>query len=123
MAVKTVRDILMADATVTSLVADRISPLVMSQEITYPAITLERFDLQPSNALGGDAALDKNIVEVDTFAETYALAREIADAVRAALAAAAVQLVREQDHFESTPLPGAYRIEQQFLVFTSGAGV
>lgn len=118
MADKVIRDILVADAAVTALVAQRISPLIKEQGVTPPAVTIRRSSLEPTNHLRGDGDLDRNTVTVDSWATTYAQAREVADACRAALIAQRIQMVSELDNFEPGVDPGLYNVSQQYLVWT-----
>lgn len=119
MAVKTVRDVLVAAGAVTTLVpASRITPLVRPQAISVPAITLQRISLTPNNHLRGDAGLDANRVQLDAYAETYAAARAVADACRAALVAAGHLLQTEFDSHEPETDPDLYRVTQEYNVWT-----
>lgn len=119
MAVKTVRDVLIADAAFSALVpAARVTPLVRPQDVIVPATTLQRITLSPSNHLAGDGAADQNRVQVDHYAETYAAARAMADAARAALVAAGHLLQLEFDNYESATAPELFRVTQEFQVWT-----
>lgn len=118
MAVKTIRDALVADAGVTALVGARISPLIKAQAITLPAITLQRSGTTPQNHLRGHAGVDDNRVQLDAWASTYDLARQVAAAARAALQAAG--------HFCESELPDdydpeteTYRVIQEWSVWTT----
>jgi hypothetical protein len=116
MAVKTVRDILVADSAVTSLVGQRISPVLTAQDTTLPYVILTRVSLAPMNNITDPPSLDSNRVQVDSFSETYAQARQVADACRAALEASNVTMESEFDNFE--PDVSEYRVTQDFLVWT-----
>lgn len=117
MADKIVRDILIADATVTGLVDDRISPVLKQQGIKYPVVTLDRTELTPTNHLTGDAGLDSVLVGVRSWATTYKEARQVADACRAAIVAAGHLMQSERDNYEDGIDPGLYLITQEFQVW------
>lgn len=116
MAIETVRDILVADGTVTGLVGQRISPVMTAQNTDLPYVILTRISLVPSNHLHGRPTLDANRVQLDVYAETYAQARTIADACRSALEAQDIAMESEIDNYE--PDVAEYRITQDFLVWT-----
>jgi hypothetical protein len=117
MADKIVRDILIADPTVSGLVGQKISPLIMSQGISPPAITTKRVDLSPQNALSGHAGLDENEIDVESWATTYVEARQIADAVRAAIQRAGILMIGEFDNYEQLVDPGLYSVTQKYSVW------
>lgn len=111
--------ILLADATVTSLVGTRIYPLTRPQEMQVPSITLRRIILTPSNSLGGDSSLDYTRLQVDSLDVTYLGARAVADAVRAALKAANIQMLTEiDDQPQLLPVGIADQIIQEFQVWS-----
>jgi hypothetical protein len=116
MAVKTVRDILVADVSVTALVGQRISPTTRAQDTTLPCVVLSLISVVPTNHLNGAPTLDANRVQLDVFAETYASARAVADACRASLETAGVAMDNEIDDFE--PDVSEHRITQDFMVWT-----
>ena len=116
MAVKTVRDILVAASPVTALVGQRISPVIAAQDTALPHVVLTRVSLAPVNHIHGPPTLDQNRVQLDAFANTYAEARAVADACRDALEAGGVTMESEFDNFE--PDVAEYRITQDFLVWT-----
>lgn len=116
MAVQAIRTILMADAAVVALVGQNVEPVRRDQATPLPSVVLQRVSLVPANHLKGAPTLDENRVQLDVFAETYAAARQIADACRAALEAADVVMDRENDNFE--PDVSDYRITQDYLIWT-----
>lgn len=118
MAIKTVRDVLVAASAVTALVpAARITPLIRPQSIVVPAITLQRISTVPQNHLRGDGDLDDNSVQLDVWADSYLSARSIADACRTALAALAMTF--ENDGYEPETAPELYRVTQTYQVWTN----
>jgi hypothetical protein len=111
-AIEEVRDLLVADAGVLALVAQRISPLLRAQNETLPCVTLSLVSVVPANHLNGAPTLDQNRVQVDSWAATYTAARSVADACRAALEAAGLTMEGEFDTFE--PDVSEYRVTQDF---------
>lgn len=111
--------ILLNDTTVSGLVAARIFPLILPQETQVPAITLRRITMTPTNHLTGDAGLDNARLQVDSLDVTYAGARAVADAVRAAMNTAGVQMTNEIDVEPSLlPVGIANQIIQEFQVWS-----
>lgn len=120
MAVKLAGDVLRADAATTALVpASRITPIIRPQSITTPAITLQRISKTPQNHLRGWGTLDANLVQVDVWADSYLVARNIADTARAALQAATYIMDSELDDYDEDVDPPLYRITQTWQVWTS----
>lgn len=117
MADKIVRDILIADTAVAALVADRIEYSIKQQGELYPAITVKRSEVQPTNHLTGDALLDRCVVQVDSWAHELADARQVAEACRAAIVNAGHLLQDAHDNYEPGIDPGLYLITQDFQVW------
>lgn len=117
MADKIVRDVLIAYAPLTAIVGDRISPLIKSQGVVTPAITLRRGHTEPQNHLTGNGSLDAVTVFCDCWADSYVQARDVADKARAALIAAGIQLENEFDNYEPAIDPGLYNVSQEYLVW------
>lgn len=83
-----VRDRLMADATVASLVADRVYQLVLAQQPTLPAIRIQLIDEPQSYHFRGPDGSKRARVQIDSFgreAAGYLAVNEVAEAVEGAL--------------------------------------
>jgi hypothetical protein len=117
MSIEAVRAVLVADATVLSLVGQRISPFLAAQGIDRPYVTLQRTALTPQNHLRGNGNLDYVRVQVDSWAETYESVRNVANACRAAWEAAGNSVLGEFDNYDPQVDPGLYRITQDFQVW------
>lgn len=115
MAVKVVRDVLVADSGVTALVGTRISPSPLVQDVTMPSVGLQRIAHVPQNTLRTDGNLDANRVQLDAWATTYAQSRDVATACRAALQTAGHQLELESDDFD--PEAKLYRVIQDWSIW------
>lgn len=116
MPIQTVRTVLLAASGVTALVGSRVSPVMRDQSETLPCVTLTLASVAPLNHLDGAPTLDANLVQVDSWAETYTQARDVANACRAALEAANVVMNGEFDNYE--PEVTEYRVTQEFSVWT-----
>lgn len=117
MALKTVRDILVAASGVTSLVSQRVSYEIRQQDTVLPAVTLLLVSTVPMNHMRGQPTLDSNRVQVDCWAETKTAVWQLADACRAAMEAAnCVMLSGSDGEYEPDVL--AYRVTQDFSVWT-----
>jgi hypothetical protein len=116
MPIKTVRDLLVADSAVTALVGARVSPQFKDQAEALPCVTLVLVSVVPQNHLGGAPTLDQNQVQVDSWAATYAAARGVADACRAALETAGLKMENEFEDYDQEA--DEYRVSQDFTVWT-----
>jgi hypothetical protein len=111
--------ILSAAAPVVAIVGTRISPLIRAQDLVLPAVTMQRITTTPSNIFAGNGGLDDTRLQVDCWDATYAGARAIAIAVRAAFDAVPVLMTLELDGFELEPAPsGVYRITQEYQLWS-----
>lgn len=120
MAVQTVFDILSADSTVSSIVTDRITPLIRVQDLPLPAVTLSRVSVVPINLMDRPDGTDDNRVQVDSWDQTYAGVRALASACRSALERAGYPMMSEMDNFDaSAELSGYYRVTQEFSMWLS----
>jgi hypothetical protein len=113
--------VLKADSTVTGIVGSgsnaKISPLIKSQGITPPAVTLQRISLTPQNHLRGNGGLDQVRIQLDAWCTTYDRARSLANACRNALETAGHVMESEIDNYDPETDPGLYRITQDFLIW------
>lgn len=79
-----IRTLLLADATVAGLVADRIYPLVLPQKPTLPAVTYQRISTPIQYAQGGPSLATPRL-QIDCWAGDYDSAKALAAAVAAVL--------------------------------------
>lgn len=79
---KTVADALIADATVTAILGDRIYPVLAPATAPLPFATWRRQAVQREQTLSGPMGLPTVILALELYAETYEQARELADACR-----------------------------------------
>lgn len=77
--------LLLADPTITAAVGERISPVVLRQETALPSLVYRRLDSDPEYTLAGRAGWRTARVQVACWAQEYAEARTLAEAVRNAL--------------------------------------
>jgi hypothetical protein len=120
-AVKSIRDILIADPSVVSIVgADdqaRISPLMRPQDEALPSVVITEA-VEALNTLTGTAGIDHCTYTVDSYATTYAGAHELAGVCRAAVEAAGGLMISEQDNFDaSAELSGICSVTQDFSLW------
>jgi hypothetical protein len=76
---------LQSDAGVSALVETRIYPLVVPQDATLPALAYQRISGPRDHAHDGPTGLARARVQLTYVASTYAAAKELAEAARAAL--------------------------------------
>jgi hypothetical protein len=126
---KYLRRVLVADAGVAALAADRVYTEVLPQSPVVPAVVFTEVSGDEDVALDGPTGTRARRLQVDSWAKTRAEATSLALAVRGALAghdgAAAglvvesVFLVTERWDFDSET--ALYRTSQDYEVWTSGA--
>ena len=80
-----VRSRLNGFAGLTSLVASRIHPLTLPQNVTYPAVSYSKVSVERVRAMGADPGLALARFQVSCWATTYAAVRDVGEQVRAAL--------------------------------------
>jgi hypothetical protein len=111
--------VLQAAAPVTALVGTRISPLIRTQDSTLPAITMLRVAVLPQNNLLSNGNLDQTRMQIDSWGATSADVRSVSNAVRSAMEAAGILMMNElPEQFEEDPMPGVFRIIQEFTVWS-----
>jgi len=77
-----------SDAGLTALVSDRVYPVKAPQEPSYPLVSYSMISGQPQNTLDGTGSLNNSLFQFDVYADTYAEALSVADALEAAMAVA-----------------------------------
>jgi hypothetical protein len=65
--------------------ANRVYPLLLPQQPTYPAVTYQQISSVASHAMGQDSPLTRLRVQVNSWGKTYAEARALATEVEARL--------------------------------------
>ncbi len=117
MVIDTLVAALKAAAGVTSLVSTRIYPLQVEPGVAMPYVVVELLNATPVNSLRGWDGIDANRVLVSIFATTYDAARDVAAAVRTALAAANGLCEQEgdQDFDAATRM---HRLTQQWFMWS-----
>lgn len=72
---------LTADTTIFAVTSARIYPVVMPQNVSFPAITFERISSQPINGLAGYLGMDNARIMLNVWATRYDEAKELAEDV------------------------------------------
>lgn len=80
-----VRDALVSDPSVASLVGDRVYPVIAPASASLPLITWRRSAIQRVQTLSGPGGFPTVILAVDIYAVTYEAVRELADRCRRCL--------------------------------------
>ena len=78
-------DLLSSDAGVSGVVSNRIYPVKLPQDPTYPAITYFRVSALRHSAMGNDTGIVEKRVQISSWAELYADANNLAERVRDAM--------------------------------------
>lgn len=92
----------------------RVYPLLRPEGAPVPAVTYQRVGNTPINSLDGSSGLDYVRIQFDSWAATYAEAKQLAREVRTAMEAAPFKalLVLDLDDYEQATR--LYRITQDF---------
>ena len=109
---------LAADAAVSALAGTRVYPVILPQGATFPAVTFSAVGGNPNNTLEGQSNLLNTRVQFDSWGQSPATVKSLADAVEAAIAGASgfTALPMPQiDGFDSEP--ELFRVIQDFSVF------
>lgn len=115
-AIKTIRDLLIADPIVNGIVGNDVYPLLNPEDSTLPSITLQRLQTDPENVLKGAAPLNANHVIASIWCAKYQDALTLRDAARAVLETNGLLLEQETEDYD--PVVRTYRISQQWLIWT-----
>lgn len=108
---------LAADSTVSGLVSARIYPLLMPSPPVLPALVYQRVADAPQFGVDGYHNLEQVRVQLSCWDKTYAGAKTLAAATRAAMAAAplyGIFLMDLDDYDSETKL---YRVLQDFSIW------
>jgi len=80
-----VRKIMVDDAGIGALAANRIYPHILPQDATLPAITWQRISGAHLEDMGGEDLLARPRIQVNCWGASYSDASDLRDAVRTAL--------------------------------------
>lgn len=100
---------------VSALVGTRIFPVVMEEKGAWPRISYQRISGGFISSLSGYCGLEHPRIQVDCWARSYSVAKELAVKVRAAMAGAASfqsRMISDQDFYE--PDVNIYRVSLDF---------
>lgn len=82
---KAIYSILTSDADVNALVSGRVYPQIAAQGATFPFVVYLLTNVGPSDTKSGVSTLDEVRYDIVVAAETYAVAADLTEKVRAAL--------------------------------------
>jgi len=121
---------LLAYATLTALVSDRIWPMILHidetvKHVIYPAVTYQRTDGPRESALGAEMGLAHPGIQIDSWGKTYASAKAVATQARAALQRwsseatdpVVLDCLLESDGDEYEPGANIYHVRQEWTVW------
>lgn len=118
--------LMMASSEISGAADDRIYPLVAPDCVATPYITYQRISGERWNSLAGSVGKAQPRIQIDVWAETYAAAKQLGDAIRRALDGyrgtvggiriGALRIESDQDFFENDPVPALYRVSMDFRV-------
>lgn len=100
--------------------ATRITPLVLPQHPTFPALTFQRIANTRENSFDAGGGIDNPRVQVDSWAETRQAARELAMEVKRVVENATAfggWLISDAEFYEHDVDPRLYRVSQDFSLW------
>ena len=77
--------LLLSNSTVTAIIADQISPLVLPESAKYPAVTYQVISSIAEYTNDGPAGFARTRIELNAWATTYGSSKAVAQAIRAVL--------------------------------------
>lgn len=125
-------NLLLSDVAIVAVVGQRIYPQRRAQGSVYPSIVSTRVSGQPQYADDGEVGLQNARVQVDSYAENYTDAKDLAQLVRTRLSAFSgvhagidfsyIMLDEERDLNEGGANAAEYpaRVAMDFIVWTRG---
>lgn len=105
-----------ADQRFISLAADRLSPILLNEQSSFPAATYQVVSTRPLYALDGRIDLTKTRVQIDSWSKSYGQSKALANTITAILDASTldVQLLSSTDLYEREAQ--LYRVMTEFSV-------
>ena len=76
---------LTTDPTLTALVGNRVTPVLLPQDVTYPAITFNRVSTERIQTLSGSTGLARASFQVSAFSPDHTEMLTVASGIREAL--------------------------------------
>lgn len=117
------KKVLTDNAGVAAILAGRVYPVILPQNVTYPALAYQKVTGAPDMALDGESGLTRNRFQIDAYGETYAAVRGLSKAVRTALNGkkftvdavriGSVVMISERDFYEEK----TYRVSMDFSIW------
>lgn len=80
-----VRSLIVASSDVTDLVSERVFPGIVPQRTQFPCVVYTQISSERVSVMGEDTGTVMATWQIDHYATTYAVARQLASAVRKAL--------------------------------------
>ena len=112
--------LLSGDALIAALVATRIYPVILPQDVTLPAISYSRVSGGQVNSFDGYSDLENPRIQIDVWGETYASVQALAALVHTVMDGATTfgaLLESDMDFYEDDTL--IYRVSMDFSVWNN----
>lgn len=116
MALKYVRDLLVATPAVSAIVGKKVYPVLVPEDAAPPYVSLARISTTPVNHLRGFGSLDQHTVDVGCYSTSYADLLVLRDAVRTCLQAAGSIMETELEDYDS--MVRVYHVSQHWQIWT-----
>lgn len=80
-----IRSLLVSDTDVNDIVSGRIYPYLRQQGADFPSVVYELDSTEPEQSFGGHLGLTRAMLTINSIAETYSGAKDLADKIRTVL--------------------------------------
>lgn len=110
--------LLLDDADLAALVGKKVFALVIPQGTKLPCVSFQRISGEPANCLDGHSGLENITLQVDAWGRTYAEAKQVAKAIRAAMPPAGdpISSQLQADHDQYEPDEKYFRVSMDYAV-------
>jgi len=116
---------MLTDDNAVKAITTRIFPVMIPQDSAYPLITYQRISGLRDTVMEGPSGFAHPRMQIDSYAKTYAGAKELAGAVRQALYGktyfgdgvriGSIVMLSDSDFFE--PAIGCHRVSADYMIW------
>ena len=99
------RNTLLGSTALTAIVGNKVFPMVMPQGTLLPAVSFQKISGVPANCLYGPTGLEEITVQIDAWAMSLSVVKNMAKAIRAVMPTTGVtwgaRLTMDEDLFDA----------------------
>lgn len=103
---------------VTTIVGDRIFPVLLPQGVAFPSITYQRVSGDREYNLSGYSTLENPRIQIDIWSTSYGISKDLGGKVKTAMDAATTFksiMITDQDMYEDEIK--IYRVSQDYSIW------